>query len=331
MKPVNIGIIGPGWASTNLYATAIMRRPELRLHSVYSRSIERAKNFASEFPSRGTVRAYDDLQAMLANPELEAVAIVNPDGLHCDSVLQCAKAGKSVLVEKPMALSSGDCEAMIRACDEANVKLSIGYRLRYHGGHKTVMKHLHHGTFGKLRLVRMHMALNEMGNGDWRNSSAKLGKWWALSKFGTHLVDLALWATNDRPTSDIQALTGIVRNGEGQSDRDSAISWSYADGPTVQLVCSNTWDDGMSWVELHCDKACIEMTDTVGFHCGGPITVNGEDLAYELEWEFDEQLVDLASAIRNDGTPRVTGHIGLENVRVLEMCDERARHETLSA
>lgn len=322
MKPVNIGIIGPGWASYKLYGAFILRRPELNLHSVYSRSLARAENFATEFSSKGPVRAFDDLGAMLADEELDAVAVVNPDGVHAKFSILAAKAGKSVFVEKPMGITSSECEQIIATCSAAKVKLAVGYRLRFHGGHQAIVNALHAGTFGRLRHVRMHMELAEFGNGGWRNRE-DLGRWWALSKFGTHMIDMALWAV-DRPVAEIKGFNGIIRQEEGRKDRDSSLSWAYDDGPSVQIFTTNVWGDSSSTLEFHTDTHIIEMINTIGFDCGGSIRIDGEELDYELAWEFGEQFADFACAIREDREPMVTGAIGLENVRLLEMCDEKA-------
>lgn len=327
MKPVKIGIIGPGWASYKLYGAWIMRRPELKLHSVYSRSLARAENFAAEFSRMGPIRAFDDLDAMLADDELEAVAVVNPDGAHANVSIRAAKAGKSVFVEKPMGITTSECEEMLAACKDAGVKLAVGYRLRFHGGHRAIVDAMHAGTFGRLRHIRMHMELAELGDGTWRNKEG-LGRWWALSKFGTHMIDMALWAL-DRPVSEIKGFNAVVRHEAGRSDRDSCLHWAYDNGPSVEIFTTNVWGDSHSVLEFHFDNHFVEMINTIGFDCGGAVLIDGEELDYELQWEFGQQFTDFALAIRQDRDPYVTGEIGLENVRLLELCDEKAVRVTI--
>ena len=78
------------------------------------------------------LRPYDNLEAVLNDPQVEAVHVCTPHCLHADQVVTAAQAGKHVLVEKPMALSVADCDRMIAACEANHRLLMVGQVMRYY-------------------------------------------------------------------------------------------------------------------------------------------------------------------------------------------------------
>jgi predicted dehydrogenase len=108
------GIIGCGTFVERGMGPALNSIAGTKLVSVHSRSRDKAQAFAAQYKAE---RAYDDLDAMLADPQLDTVYIATPNSMHADQAIRAAQAGKNVLCEKPMALSLQDCERMIDKLD----------------------------------------------------------------------------------------------------------------------------------------------------------------------------------------------------------------------
>jgi UDP-N-acetyl-2-amino-2-deoxyglucuronate dehydrogenase len=108
----------------------------------------RADAIASKFG----VPAVYEMDEFLARKDIDAVAVLTPSGMHPGHVIACARAGKHVVVEKPMALRLGDADDMIRACDEAGVKLFIVKQNRFNVPVVKAREALEAGRFGKLIL-----------------------------------------------------------------------------------------------------------------------------------------------------------------------------------
>jgi predicted dehydrogenase len=94
---------------------------------------------------------YDDLERVFEEADIDAAYIALPNSQHRAFTERCAKAGVHVLVEKPMAPSVGDCEAMIHACDENDVKLMVAYRLHFEPANLGAVELAHSGRLGQLR------------------------------------------------------------------------------------------------------------------------------------------------------------------------------------
>ena len=100
--------------------------------------------------SKFGVPAYYDIDDFLARKEIDAVAVLTPSGMHPAHVIACAKPGKHVVVEKPMALRLQDADDMIRACDEAGVKLFVVKQNRFNVPVVKAREALEAGRFGRL-------------------------------------------------------------------------------------------------------------------------------------------------------------------------------------
>ncbi|MCP4621286.1 MAG: Gfo/Idh/MocA family oxidoreductase, partial [Bradyrhizobium sp.] len=98
------------------------------------------------------VAAHYDIDDFLARKDIDAVAVLTPSGMHAAHVIACAKAGKHVVVEKPMALRLQDADDMIRACDEAGVKMFVVKQNRFNVPVVKAREALDAGRFGRLIL-----------------------------------------------------------------------------------------------------------------------------------------------------------------------------------
>jgi predicted dehydrogenase len=122
-----------------------------RLVAVASRDRERAEAYAREWQIG---RAHGSYEALLADPEIDAVYIPLPNHLHAEWTVKAARAGKHVLCEKPLALSVADVDAMAAACRESGVVLAEAFMYRHHPQTVKVKQLLDAGTIGALRYLR---------------------------------------------------------------------------------------------------------------------------------------------------------------------------------
>ena len=147
MKQFNIGIAGYGWAA-GAHIAAINAGPRAQVNRVYSsRPLE-----AAEVSARHgcPMQTYTDYAAMLAEPDLHAVSICSYHRYHKAQVIAAARAGKHIIIEKPLALSLGDLREVEREVGAAGVKLCICFELRFSEQFRQVKALLDQGRLGKL-------------------------------------------------------------------------------------------------------------------------------------------------------------------------------------
>ncbi|MCA6108468.1 Gfo/Idh/MocA family protein [Bradyrhizobium cenepequi] len=159
------------------------------------------------------VAAHYDIDDFLARRDIDAVALLTPSGMRREHVIACAKAGKHVVVEKPMALRLQDADDMIRACDEAGVKLFIVKQNRFNVPVVKAREALEAGRFGKLVLgtVRVRWCRDQAyyDQDSWRGTWAYDGG--VLTNQASHYIDLLEWFFGDVISVHARATTALVR------------------------------------------------------------------------------------------------------------------------
>ncbi len=147
-KVLRIGVAGLGRAFT-LTAPMLTGDPRLNVVAGADPRAEARARFCADFG----VSAHETVEAMCERPDIDAVYVASPHQFHRPNVEAAARAGKHVLVEKPMALSLGDCEAMIEAAEKAGVVMVVGHS---HGFDRPIIRareHIASGEFGQLRMI----------------------------------------------------------------------------------------------------------------------------------------------------------------------------------
>ncbi len=153
MAAVNWGTIGCGDVCEKKAGPALYGVDDSRLVAVMRRTREKAEDFARR---HSVPRFYDDVDALLADDEVDAVYVATPNHTHLEPVLAAAAAGKHVLVEKPMARNTAACQQMIDACREADVVLAVAYYRRCYPTILRAKALVDEGAIGTLREIRIN-------------------------------------------------------------------------------------------------------------------------------------------------------------------------------
>ena len=165
---------------------------------------ERLKVAAKEFPG---INTYDSVKAMLANSDVNLVAIITPHNTHAALALQCLKAGRHVVCEKPFAVTTAECDAMIQAAEKQSLVVSTYHNRHWDGCIMEAVERIREGAIGEVVRGEAHM-------GGWGNP----GEWWRASKtqsggilydWGVHLLEYALQVIG----SEIVEVSGFAKSG----------------------------------------------------------------------------------------------------------------------
>ncbi len=190
MKKLNVGIIGYGWVAT-AHIAAIQAGSGAQVTAIYSsRQLD-----DSELSVKwgGDVKSYTDLDQMLANPDIDVVSICSYTYQHTEHAVKAAKAGKHIILEKPMALSWADCQAIEGAVKESNVKFCICFECRYSNQFISTKAILDQGLIGELHYAEvdyLHGIGPWYGQFEW--NAKKGGGGSSLLTAGCHALDSLL-------------------------------------------------------------------------------------------------------------------------------------------
>ena len=232
MKVNKFGIIGCGMIS-RFHARAI-REIGAELVACYDQIPAAASKVASEFGCK----AYEDFEAFLADPEIQIVTIGTPSGAHLEPAVAAARAGKHVIVEKPLEVDVERCDRIIDACDKAGVTLSTVFPSRFHQSSQQMKKAIEAGRFGKKTLgdaiVKWYRTQEYYDGGAWRGTW-KLDGGGALMNQAIHSVDLLLWLMGD--VEEVVALTGLVAHKNIEVEDVCVASLRFKSGALGLLQC----------------------------------------------------------------------------------------------
>jgi 1,5-anhydro-D-fructose reductase (1,5-anhydro-D-mannitol-forming) len=318
---VGWGIVGLGRIAERI-AVACSQAENARLAAVCSRDRLKAVGFAGRHSVPCSYGSYED---MLADTAVDAVYISSPNALHAPQAIAAAHAGKHVFCEKPMALTVRECEEMIAACRQVDVRLGVGYHLRQHPAHREIRKLVASGDLGEVQLARVHFFVGtQYDRGGWK-AEPDIAGGGAVMSAGVHALDLLRFLVGQEvvevsafadalPVEEI--VTCLVRFQRGaQAYMDTARIVPFASSRNDVLV----YGTSASAVALGTlggrATGRLEITTVEGTTAED---VGGRDL-------YAQQIEEFGRCVREGGEPSATGLDGLRTVEITEALYASAR------
>lgn len=194
LEPVSWGVLGTADIALSKVIPAMQRSDLSPVTAIASRSSDRAQDAASGL---GIEKAYGSYEALLADPDIEAVYIPLPNHLHREWTMEAARAGKHVLCEKPLAMTSEDAREMVAACSEAGVMLMEAFMYRLHPMWQLVRDRIAAGAIGELRSVQTIFSYFNVDPEDIRNIRDAGGG--ALYDIGCYAINTARMLFQSEP------------------------------------------------------------------------------------------------------------------------------------
>lgn len=176
------------------HAQAYSRHHAVDFVAVCDIDAERARKTAEQFGAR---RHYSDVAALLADPDVDAVSIVTPDHAHRALAIACAAAGKHMLVEKPLATTIEDAEAIVAAAEQAGVVFMVDFHNRINPPMVNARDAIARGDVGTPSYVYTRLSNTVAVPQDMLQWSGRSSALWFL---GSHMIDVVCWMLDDRPT-----------------------------------------------------------------------------------------------------------------------------------
>jgi 1,5-anhydro-D-fructose reductase (1,5-anhydro-D-mannitol-forming) len=191
-SPIRWGIVGLGWVSADFVAPAMVKSTGSRLAACLGSSLAKGHAFAARF---GVERVHGDLEALMQDPDVDAVYIALPNALHHAAVLAAARGKKHVLCEKPFAMSITHAREMVTACRDAGVILRIAHQLRLDAAVVRAREIVHAGQLGRPVAFSLERASGLGSRTSWRQDFSQSG---VIFDVGVHLLDLIQWVSGQR-------------------------------------------------------------------------------------------------------------------------------------
>ena len=203
---IQVGVIGYGGAF-NMGKAHIneMKQAGMTPCAVCEIDKERLQAATADFPG---IETYSSVAAMLKRSSVNLITIITPHNTHAKLALQCLNAGRSVVCEKPLAITTTECDAMLAAARKKHVVLSTYHNRHWDGCILNALKHQKSGTFGDIARISVQMGRQEKPGDWWRSSRSISGG--ILYDWGVHLLEYAFQLMRH---TELVEVSGFARHG----------------------------------------------------------------------------------------------------------------------
>ena len=332
-KKLGIALVGLGSYSTYQLAPSLLETEHCYLAGIVTGTRDKEALWQEKYNiPKKNVYNYDNFDTILNNEDIDVVYVVLPNSMHADFCIRAAKAGKHVICEKPMAVSVEECDDIINACKENNVKLSVGYRMQSDPYTHEVKKYVKEKTFGDVLFVSSDAGYISKGNPDQWRLDKSLSGGGALMNMGVYAIQTSIYGTGQNPIS-VSAQEFSTRP-DYFKDTDETITaqFKFDNGAVAHMMTSHNANGNR--LKCHCSKGWFELDPA---HSYGPIsgtTSNGDILKFPHKKQQALQMDDFAKHILM-GTKNVApGEMGKRDMIIVEAIyksiDEGGKEQLLS-
>lgn len=308
VKTYGFGIIGCGMVA-EVHAAAITGLENGKLVAVSSRNSVNIRRFVNEYHVDG----YSEYRELLKRDDLDIVCVCTPSGVHLESAVASAEAGKHVIVEKPLEVTLARCDEIIQACDEAGVRLCAIFNSRFAKGSQLLKRTIISGRFGTLNLgsayIKWYRSQAYYDSGGWRGTWGLDGGG-ALMNQSIHAIDLLQYFMG--PVEAVQAFAGTLAH-ERIEVEDVAVTALRFENGALGII------EGATAVYPGFMKR-IEISGS-----NGTVILQEEDIT---TWEFDPELPEDAET-RRKFAKRQSGGGGAADPRAISHTNHRRQMANL--
>lgn len=315
---LRVAIMGLGGYGT-MVGNALQSSKKAKLVGVISGTPSKIKDWQSKFdiPEKNCYN-YGNYHNIKDNPDIDAVYVITPNGLHREHAIGVAKTGKHVICEKPLALNAREGQDIIDACKAAGVKLLVGYRMHFEPNTLEIIKKRKAGEFGKILFFQGLSGFKIGDPNQWRLNKELAGGG-AMMDIGIYSINGARYMVGEEPiwVTAQETKTNPEKFKEGV---DETIMFQLGFPSGAVASCLSTY--AMSNLDkffLNGDKGFAELQPATGY---GPIKgrTNQGELNHPHVTHQTVQMDEMAGIILEGKEPivPVDGEEGLKDLKIID-------------
>ncbi len=310
---MKFGVAGLGNHAINRVMPAIAAAGN-QITSIYSRNIDKARKEGVKYNSR----AFDNLDTMLETGDFEAIYIASPNFLHYSQTKAALSSGKHVLLEKQMALKSSEAKELVDLAKEKNLKLAIGFHMRFNPAIMDAKRVLSSGELGDIAYISgmwAYMSSRSYDNPD--------NKWWAEDEkvgggsvmgTGVHVMDtlnFLLGQAPDRVCSFRNPMGEVIESTEH-------VTLQY--GNTIaDAISSRSVSGNMNHLNIHGSKGTLTLTNVFATSVETSMIRDGKKVKdYRGVDVYKEEARDFVNLVEGKESHIALGEDGYNVVRIVE-------------
>jgi predicted dehydrogenase len=315
-RSVGYAVVGIGKLSQGQIIPALKSTRFCRLAALVSGHPDKARKVAAEngVPEKN-IYSYETYDRLADNPEVDVVYVVLPNAMHAEYTIRAARAGKHVYCEKPMAVSSRECQEMIAACKKAGRQLGIGYRLHFEPYNLELVRLARTGELGAIKVIDAAACVVIGDPSQWR-LDRKLSGGGSLVDIGIYAQQAARYISGEEPVS-VSARQTIMDHAKFKGlDESMTFSMTFPSG--VIATCLSGYSSRYTRFEVGAEAGSFGLEPALYYHGIQGFRSDGKPMKFPDIDQFATEMDDFAQGVRSGRATRVPGEEGLRDVRIIE-------------
>ena len=331
-KRIGYALVGLGHLTLNELLPAFGTCTKSKVVALVSGSPGKMKKVAMQYGIKSSsCYSYENYDKLRDNPEVDAIYIVLPNGLHAEYTIRGAQAGKHILCEKPMANSVAECQAMIDACKKANRKLMVAYRIQYEPHHDLVRDMVQKQEFGKVKSIVANNGQNSDNPSHWRFNKELAGGG-ALPDVGIYCLNTIRYLLAEEPTE----VMGFIHSTEDDPrfrEVEEQVNWLMKFPSGVQTSCATGYGHHVErsykvlaetgWIEMDPAFSYGGLQLQTSQADGRENRITQHNIASENQ--FAAEMDHFSESILRNTIPFTPGEEGMQDQKIMEAIYRSAR------
>lgn len=335
-KRLGFAVVGLGHLSLEEILPAFAQTKRCKPTALVSGDPAKMKQVAQQYGiAEKNLYNYQNYDTLKDNPDVDIIYIVLPNSMHAEYTVRGAQAGKHILCEKPMANSVKECQQMIAACNAANKKLMIAYRIQYEPYNRQMMQMARGRELGAIKVIEMVNGQNQGGDlNQWRLKKSLAGGG-SLPDVGIYCLNTARFVTGEEPI-EIQASQYSAPGDPRFREVEETVTWTmrFPSGIQVNAACSYGFHETRRYRVAGSD-AWAEMSPAFPYrglrlmvgrkNPTNPMMENKEERILNEKNQFALEMDHIAECVQENKKPFTPGEEGLQDIRLISLIYEAAQ------
>ncbi len=315
-RKLGVAVVGLGSLATNQIAPALQKTRNCRLAGIVTGTPSKATEWKKKYgiPDKN-VYDYQSMHEMASNKDIDIVYVVTPNALHLDHALAAAAAGKHVFCEKPMEISVERCQQMIDAVKKAGKLLGVGYRCQFEPNHLECVRLARDKVLGEVKIIDANFGFAIGDPTQWRLKKDLAGGG-CLMDVGIYCLQTGRMLTGENPVwvSATETKTDPVKF----KDVEETILWQAKFPSGVVLSSASTYNaNGLAGFRAATSRGWFGLEPAYFYGGNRGRRSDGPEINMPPTDQFAVELEDFADCILNNKPTKVSGEMGLTDVKYL--------------
>jgi predicted dehydrogenase len=315
-RKLGVALVGLGKYSHGQLGPALEKTKLCQLTGIVTGTPEKAERWKKKYniPDRN-VYNYQTFDQIADNPAIDIIYIVLPNPLHAEYSIRAAQAGKHVICEKPMAMNPAECQQMIDACNKAQRKLSIGYRLHFEPHNLEMMRLGQNEVFGKVNGMKAENGQMQGYDTPWRLGGG-IGGGGPLRDVGIYCIQGAIYTKGEIPvavTANYHPITEPKKFDKVEEGVDFQLH--FGDGSVAE--CKTSYNDRYNLLRAEAARGWFELSPAYAYNGIRGETSRGK-MNIDNVPQQTRQMDAFADCILNNKPTSVPGEMGMRDVEIIQ-------------